>query len=213
MYSNPKLVQKKITPVIVEEETDVLEPMAQIQSICDYVGYSTYLVPKDEESKIDQLYISFKTEQDNDDDEDLEIEDNADEEWQEDGDTSELPMIHLMFLNDIADTADSEDKSENDSYTLQFFISLENKAETTKLTKLYEHLNNINQFLPIGHFGWKHDEGLYYKYCLMLGDKNIDSILLIETIELITFIFQKFSPDLLKILNGEEVEGQIKLFN
>jgi hypothetical protein len=210
MYTNPKLQQRKTN--VIEEEIIMLEPIAQIQAILDYVGYNTYLIPKGDENKIDNLYVSFKTDEDIETD-DLNINNiNDDDEWSEDDlDSQELPLINLMFLNDIS--KESNDDLENDTYTLQFFISINNDNENVELDKLYEQFNNINHFLPIGHFGWKKEDGLYYKYCLMLKDKNIDSILLIETIELITFIFNKFSVDLINILNNKEIQGTIKLFS
>lgn len=210
MYTNPKLQQRKTN--VIEEEIIMLEPIAQIQAILDYVGYNTYLIPKGDENKIDNLYVSFKTDE-NIENDDLNINNiNDDDEWSEDDlDSQELPLINLMFLNDIS--KESNDDLENDTYTLQFFISINNDNENVELDKLYEQFNNINQFLPIGHFGWKKEDGLYYKYCLMLKDKNIDSILLIETIELITFIFNKFSVDLINILNNKEIQGTINLLS
>lgn len=199
-----------------EEEIEITSSLAKMQAILDYIGHSTYFLPVDQENRFEQLFVSLERTEEVDEEEDvIEFETgDEDDESAEIADESDLPMIHIIRLNDTLNQPGETNKTENrdDTYTYQFFVSIP-VNEIKNKPELFELIMAINQFVTIGSFGWSEHEGVYYRYCLISREPEIDSVLIVEIVQMISFFVSKFSEEIIKCSRGEERKGTISLLN
>jgi hypothetical protein len=199
---------------VVPDESIIPSAIGKIQAVLDYIGHRTYLLPPDNENRVEQLFVSLETENDLDQElEDIEHEDAEIVTAEEEEATEEdVPLVHIVYLNDLARENEPE-KIADDTFTLQFFVTLPVEIKAEHKSGLLELLAALNRFLAIGHFGWSGQEGVYYRYCLMSRQKEIDSVLLVEIMQMIGFIVNKFSPEISKMAQGIKTQGKIRLID
>jgi hypothetical protein len=209
-----KPLTQAVKPAVTEDESIIPSALGKIQAILDYIGYRTYLLPHDSESKIDQLFVSLETEHDLDEElekienEEIEINNNEEDDIQEE----ETPLVHIFFLNDLARENAGEEKIADDTFILQFFTALPvSEIKDNYKPGLVELITTFNRFMSIGHFGFSEQEGIYFRYCLMLRQKEIDSVLLVEIMQTINFIIKKFGPEIINQARGLKMSGKIRL--
>jgi hypothetical protein len=87
-------------------------------------------------------------------------------------------------------------KEENDkSSFLQFYFQFTQDTNHKKLTNLNDKIISQNKLLPIGHFGTNNEDNyLFYKYILVISEKNIEESTVITVMDMVIYIMQAMLP-------------------
>jgi hypothetical protein len=87
-------------------------------------------------------------------------------------------------------------KEENDkSSFLQFYFQFTHDENHKKLTNLNDKIISQNKLLPIGHFGTNNEDNyLFYKYILVISEKNIEESTVITVMDMVIYIMQAMLP-------------------
>ena len=95
---------------------------------------------------------------------------------------------------------------EDETYTapLQLYTQLhEGLLSPEVLRKLQTQLSEFNIQLPIGHFGIRNNEEVYYRYILPVAQfEQLDESLLLEVVQFFEFGLQTFQSKIAAIKGG-----------
>ena len=165
-------ISKASLPSLVEVPNDniIRKGLEGLVPVLNYVGYKSFYRAADKEVPFEQLFVSSVYEGN-----ELEIEDS--------------PLIQLLYTTDVAKAIDSEINEENDSSNiLQFFVSLPTtNIEAEKKLRIHELLSVMSKLLPIGYLSYNEIDGVIYRYSVVTPTKELDDLVIIEIIEMISF--------------------------
>ena len=113
-------------------------------------------------------------------------------------DDAEVPIMNMMFV-----PTGMED--ETYSAPLQLYAQLyEGPLSPEVLRKLQAQLPEFNIQLPIGHFGLRQDNEVYYRYIIPVAQfEQPDESLLLEVLQFFVLGLQTFQPKIVKFLEFE----------
>lgn len=116
--------------------------------------------------------------------------------------------LRLSWLEDIVDLGMSQLKGgvgEHDTYHLEFHVPIPVAVPPDKKGAVALLTQGFSKQLLFGVIGYMPREGLYYKYCQPLVNRQIDPELTILIIESITQFIHLFSALLERLLQGAKV--------
>lgn len=89
------------------------------------------------------------------------------------------------------------EEEDRESTFLQFYFQYTLKSDQKKLTNLNESIISQNKLLPIGHFGTNNEDNyLFYKYVLVISEKNIEESTIITVMDMVIYIMQAMLPEI-----------------
>ncbi len=142
--------------------------------VLEYIGYNTFYVQPENDTPFEQLFVPIGKDESYDDD---------------------RPIIQIFFISDMIHSEDSNLKQEEENaLILEFFVSLplEKELDNQKKNQIYELLAAFTNVVPIGNFGYSEKDGVFYRYNLMLPNKYIDDVVMVEIIQMIDFFIDSF---------------------
>jgi len=140
----------------------------QLQLTLDYLGIDNDILAVNQKNPIEQLIVSFP------------IDDNENSE----GNIG----IEMMFIDELDKLAVGEQVEEVEIISmLQFFVNLGIKPTDENIAEMTALILRFNSFLPIGSFGLSEQNDIFFRYTLALKDRNVDSSLFIELLDMINF--------------------------
>lgn len=178
-FPNSRTLQAK--PV---QEKKISE-MERIKILLDYLGIVNEYIPKNEENKFEQIYISF-----------------LNEDQQPSG-----ILLNLSFISDFDGTAELTEEVK--THRLQFFALVgESKGDQDNIIELMNLIVRFNNFLPIGLFGMNEENTVYFRYTLPSKERTTNNILLVEIIEMIEFYLFVLGNNIAEFLAKRKTHSQ-----
>ncbi|PKL75636.1 MAG: hypothetical protein CVV27_14360 [Candidatus Melainabacteria bacterium HGW-Melainabacteria-1] len=119
-------------------------------------------------------------------------------------------VIRLLFMEELVQSYQQESgQSLPASYGthLQFLINFATPGLDGRQPDLDRLLATLNRLSPLGLFGTHQQDGLFYRYTLVLNRKEPDPRLIAEIIESTGFIAERFMPAFDRLGAGEPVQN------
>lgn len=165
--------------------------------VLKYAGLATELVGISPGHAFEELFVAVRP---------------GDEAVTEAEESRQTHGVQIFFVNDVIEAAQLPElnDAEDSTQMLQFLAFLPLKLTAEKLLDLCFLLLNLNNLLPLGSFGFTHDQGIFLKYMLILKEKeSFDPLVGLEIVELMGFFLNQLGPRILAFMQGSESVEQI----
>src|SRR5687768_14296419 len=107
--------------------TKTLFSFENLQTELNQAGYNTYIMPVNPDNAVEQILVSTLA--------------NTNAEAKE-----ESPVIQIMFVNDLLTASNMA--NENDTFILQFFVSLPFKTDKNQAQQMNQLLSVFSRLVP-----------------------------------------------------------------
>lgn len=112
-------------------------------------------------------------------------------------------ILQLFFLNDVLASSQvpALQQGSDISSMLQFYMGLQAEIPEARLYELAYLASALSKILPVGALHVTREDGLFFRYCLMHPNKNINQLLIVELIEMIGLFVRELAPRLQAFLH------------
>ncbi|MEK7433228.1 MAG: hypothetical protein AABZ74_08870 [Cyanobacteriota bacterium] len=162
---------------------------AELGKVLDFLGVENQYVPIDQKNKMEQLLVKLKN-----------------------IDTSLDPTVmEIVFLNDMFKIAEGEpdedeykDEDEQPSEIIQFFAKLPISTTESNLLGIGNIILRFNPYINLGGFGLTEENEVYYRYCLMRENRQINSLMVMEIIDMAVFFLNILGKEIKCYSEGDK---------
>ena len=116
-------------------------------------------------------------------------------------DTRPVFML-ICFVNDVLQAVGQSPDPYTD--TLQISILLPFQVPEPQVRQVFQLMAIFNGLLPLGCFGLHVDGTPYFRYCLKMVDRELDGLLLLETLDKIFFFVERMGYKFEEIATGKK---------
>jgi hypothetical protein len=179
-------MEEKIVKKTLDKGLTEMTEFEKLKMALDYAGYNTLIKPIDQENMVEQCFVALNRDQKN---------------------LEEPLVVQLIFTTD--QFKEPELENEEDSHILQFFINLPVNLKKERYWEMFRLLSIFSGLLPVGGFHLNDADGIYFRYCLVTEEREINAGVLVEILGMISFFVNKLFKGIKDFGEGPETIEQV----